>query len=402
MTVHLSPIAGGSVAPTGSVPPSGPSDVGGTAAFERALRAEGATEEEIRFALAHKRAQSGDGNRHYAGADGSTDGSRCFGPLNMNEDMLRRHGLASDPTRLNEPHTDAQWRGVAKAFLTVYRAEGRQSFTHHVLDGYGGWRDTTAPYLLKLGLPDRSPIVGDADPTARIAPRPHTPAAHDGAPDPPRTRLPAPAVTPDPAADTTDRKPPKFVPKPFDPTPGDGWVAPSPSDAARVAPRPPSDVVPDRGGPDADPTLAANQRMLRDALLRRGATPEEVRTLMTIQLLEDRHGWQHDASKDHHTDKSRNFSPLNLNEDMLLRHMGPGDFTKLNLPKTPADWDRVAHAALTCLRAEPRAKFFHHLRNGYGDRLDTTDDYMAGFRIQYAVLMREGIGYRSNHHVAHQ
>ncbi len=149
-------------------------------------------------------------------------------------------------------------------------------------------------------------------------------------------------------------------------------------------------------------TLADNQQALRDALIRQGATPDEVRLAMGIQLVESNDGISHDSGKDGNTDGSRNFSPLNINEQALRTHWAGEDLVSLNRPGTAAQWDRVANAFLSCVRAEGQPAFIHHLRDGYGEnRPDTTSDYMRGLNAQMSTWETQGAGARANVHVNH-
>ncbi len=149
-------------------------------------------------------------------------------------------------------------------------------------------------------------------------------------------------------------------------------------------------------------TLADNQQALRDALIRQGATPDEVRLAMGIQLVESNDGISHDTGKDGNTDGSRNFSPLNINEQALRINWTGEDLVSLNRPNTAAQWDRVADAFLSCVRAEGQPVFIHHLRDGYGEhRPDTTADYMKGLNAQMSIWEAQGAGARANVHVNH-
>jgi hypothetical protein len=153
-------------------------------------------------------------------------------------------------------------------------------------------------------------------------------------------------------------------------------------------------------GTTYDNNFAGNQRALRDALTRQGATPEEAKMALGIQAVESNDGVSHDAGKDGLTNGARNFSPLNLNEDMLRRNGVEGDYTQLNQPRTPGDWDKVAEAYLTSKRND--SNFIHHLRNGYGDGGAQTADYEKGLAVQMETQAKHGLGTRANYDVAHK
>jgi len=153
-------------------------------------------------------------------------------------------------------------------------------------------------------------------------------------------------------------------------------------------------------GTTHDNTFKGNQLALRDALMRQGATSEEIKLALGIQAVESNDGITHDSSKDGRTDGGRNFSPLNLNEDMLKRNGVTGDFASLNQPRSPQDWDNVAAAFLQSKRGEG-ADFINRLRNGYGGHTSYTADYEQGLNAQINTQQQQGLGVRANVHVRH-
>ncbi len=152
-------------------------------------------------------------------------------------------------------------------------------------------------------------------------------------------------------------------------------------------------------GTTYDNSFEGNQRALQDALQRQGATPAETQLALGIQAVESSDGISHDASKDGRTDGARNFSPLNMNEDMLRRNGVEGDLSRLNTPRSPQDWDAVAQSYLQVKRND--SDFLNHLRNGYGGGGDQSGDYQRGLAVQMQTQQEHGLGHRANYHVDH-
>ena len=210
----------------------------------------------------------------------------------------------------------------------------------------------------------------------------------------------APRALEIPSAQGTSAPPSKALVTNFEGSP----AAPKPGGES-VTPPATSDALPAGFNPsneNSNTTLGKNQRALLDALTKKGATDEEKKLALSIQLVESNDGITHDATKDGRTDGARNFSPLNMNEQMLRENGVTGDLTRLNNPQSSSQWNDVAGAFLSSLRKEGKADFIHHLRDGYGtDVPDTTADYKRGLAAQQHVLETRGIGHRTDEHVDH-
>jgi hypothetical protein len=152
-----------------------------------------------------------------------------------------------------------------------------------------------------------------------------------------------------------------------------------------------------------------NQLALLHALQKLGASSQEIKAALSIQLTESSDCISRDRNKDGRTDGSRNYGPLNMNEDMLRRHW-TGDPNRLNLAeqlqqagkRTDGAWDVIAQAFLACYRGQSADQFARRHRDGYGTGPDTSAQYLAGMHAQGDVLRQFGLGHRANVHVEYR